>query len=95
VKIYLNNKVNLQSQTEAECGSFKHGSDFRVKNIKRRFWNPPPWLKKAVKARLVLGGLERPLHEAVKIRPAFCCRPQDTEDVRVIGYLSRRDTNRV
>jgi hypothetical protein len=45
--------------------------------------------------RSVRGGdPERPLHEAVKVKPGFCWRPQDAGGARVRGYLARRATHR-
>ena len=40
------------------------------------------------------GGLERPLCEAVKLKPGLPWRPQNVGDARAIGYLSRRAANR-
>jgi hypothetical protein len=36
------------------------------------------------------GGLDRPLLETVKVNPELCWRPGDSEDARVMRYLTRR-----
>ena len=37
---------------------------------------------------------ERPLHEAVKVKPGLLQRPQDVGDERVLGHLPRKAVNR-
>lgn len=39
-------------------------------------------------------GLERPLHEAVKVKLGLCWGPQDVGDARAMGRLPRRAGNR-
>lgn len=41
------------------------------------------------------GGLERPLHEAVKLKPGLPQKSQDVGDARAMGYRPRRAANRV
>lgn len=36
------------------------------------------------------GGLERPLCEAVKVKPGLPWGPQDVGDARLVGYLPRK-----
>ena len=38
--------------------------------------------------------LERPLCEAVKVKPELYWRPKDVGDSRVVGYLQRRTADR-
>lgn len=40
------------------------------------------------------GGPERPLYEAVKVKPGLPKNPQDTGDARVVGYLSKKVAKR-
>lgn len=40
------------------------------------------------------GGPERPLQEAVEVKPESCWRLQDAGDARVVGYPSRRTSSR-
>ena len=40
------------------------------------------------------GGLERPLCEAVKLKPGLPWRTQDVRDAKIMGYLPRRAANR-
>ena len=40
------------------------------------------------------GGLERPLHEAVKLKPGLPWKPQDVGDARTVGYLPEKTANR-
>ena len=52
-------------------------------------------LKKAAEARHVSGlslngGLEKPLDEAVKLKPGLICQSQDVIEARIIRCLSRR-----
>ena len=61
------------------------GPEFRVKERRKELCN------KATEARHVPGvslngGLERPLHEAVKLKPGLPWRPQHIRHVRVLGY---------
>lgn len=56
-------------------------------------------LSKAAEARHVSdmclrGGSERPLCEAVRVKPGFHSRPQDYKDDRVMAYLPRRAADR-
>lgn len=41
------------------------------------------------------GGPENPLHQAVKVRPGLCWRPEDVGDARAMVYLPRRTSHRV
>ena len=41
------------------------------------------------------GGLEKPLCEAVKLKPVLPRRTQDVGDARIMGYLPRRAANRM
>ena len=55
------------------------GSGFRVKNQRSELWNLLPCLRKAAEARRVSGvslngGLEKPLHEAVKLKTRLLWR---------------------
>lgn len=40
------------------------------------------------------GGLEKPLCQAVKVKPGLPWRPQNVGDARAVGYLPRRTANR-
>lgn len=51
----------------------------------------PLKLKKAPKPR---GVLDNPLHEAVKVKPGLCQRPQDDRDAIAAGYLSQRGAHK-
>lgn len=58
-------------------------------------WNLPPKSRKAAETKFVAGvslhgGPERPLSEAVKVKPGFPWRPQDVEDARAMRYLPGR-----
>ena len=58
-------------------------------------WNLPPQLRNATEARHVSevslnGGLERPLHEDVQLKPRLPWRPQEVGDVRGVGHLSKK-----
>lgn len=60
----------------------------------------PPQFRKDPEARCVAGvslqrGPERPLSEAVKVKPGFHWRPQDVGDARAMRYLPRRAADRV
>ena len=39
------------------------------------------------------GDQERPLHEAVKVKPGLPWRPQDIGDARAVGNLSKKAAN--
>ena len=40
------------------------------------------------------GGLERPLHEAVKLTPGLPWRSQNAGDARAVGYLKKKAKKR-
>ena len=40
------------------------------------------------------GGIERPLCEAVRVKPGLPWGPEDVGDVRFVGYLPKRAANR-
>lgn len=66
---------------------------YQEKYSVKGLWDLPLQLKKAAEARHVTreslnGGQERPLHEAVKVKPAMHWRLQDIRDA--MGYLRRR-----
>lgn len=68
------------------------GSGFCVKkNIGKGLWNLPRWLfvTRSVAGASLCSGLERPLCEAVKMKPGLCWRPQ------AMGYPPRRAANRM
>lgn len=80
-----------------ECG----GSSFRIMKDEgeRGLWNLRSQLRKAPEARHVAGeGLlrdpERPLNEAVKVKPEFCRRPQSVGNATTMGWLPRRAAHR-
>jgi hypothetical protein len=72
--MYLNKVAMFQLQQTAELGGFSHvvlALESRIEE--KRLWNLPQRLKKAVKARYVTEvslhkGLDKPFHEAVKVR---------------------------
>lgn len=43
-----------------------------------------------VSGKSLHGHLERPLWEALKVKPGLCWRPQDVGDARAMGYLPSR-----
>ena len=78
----------FQPQQAAELGSF--GIKDRLKGLQ----NLPLQLRKATKARCVSGVFlhgspEKPLCEAVKVKPGLLWRPQNVRDARAVGYLPR------
>lgn len=65
----------------------------------RRLWNLHSQLREAPEARHVAGeGLpgdpERPLNEAVKVKPELCWRPQSVGNATTMGSLPRRAAHR-
>lgn len=75
-------------------------SGFRFKDTRvKGLWSPLTPLKKASEARNVTGkslhgGQERPLHEAMKVKPGLYWRPQDVGDDRAVVYLPRTAAHR-
>lgn len=68
------------------------GSGYRVKDTRKGLWNLLLWLGKGKKARHVSGvslhgGLERPLCNAMKVKPGLPWRPQNVGDDRAVGYF--------
>ena len=89
----------FQPQQAAELASFSHmvlALESRIEEVVIESL----WLRKASEARHMSGvachgGPERPLCEAVKMKPGLPWRPQDIGDARVMWYLPRRAANRV
>ena len=59
----------------------------------------PLWLRKTTKVRHVSvvslnGSLDRPLHEAAKLKPGLPWRPEDIRNARAMAYLPRKAANR-
>jgi hypothetical protein len=87
----LKSEGNCRQQNTDELGRVSH----MVLALESRI---DPWLRKATEASHALGisslhgssERARSLHEAVKVKPGFCWRPQDARDARAMGYLPRR-----
>lgn len=67
---------------------FEVMKDTRVKAL----WNLPPWLRRTTETNHVAeeslqGGPEKPLREAVKVKPQLQWRSQDVKDARAIGFF--------
>lgn len=97
--MYLKKGVMFQPQRAAELSGFGHMVLALESKTEQRLWNLSPQLRKATEERHVVemslhGGQERPLGEAVKVKPGLLWRPQDVGDARAVGYLPRRAANR-
>lgn len=91
--------MNKGARTNRAWQLWSRGSGFRVKERSKRLEILPVRLRRATEARCVAGvslcgGLERPLYEAMEVKPRFSWRPQNAEDVRTVRYLPRKSANR-
>lgn len=82
----MNKGTMFLPQQAAEFGSFGHVVMTLESRIRKRgLQNLSLWLRKAMETRSVsgvsrLGGPERTLYKAIKVKPGLCWRPQDAGD---------------
>ena len=96
VKMQLNEGDIFQIKDTAELGSFGH-TESRIE--KWGLWTLPLRLKKVTEMRHVSEvslneGLERSLHEAMKVKPGLAKRPQDVRHARAVGNLPKKTGKR-
>lgn len=86
----------FQSQNATDLGSFSRAV-LALESMREGLWNCPLQLRKATEARCVAGvplqgGQERPLCEAVKVRPRCLGDPARLEMPGVLGYRLRQES---